>query len=468
MKGVLIKLFFTLVPLFVYSQASFELNNQLSLETYLSIVARYHPISKQADLVTKMANAQKFSAQGGFDPSLSTSIDNKNFGGKNYWFLLDSKLEVPTWYGIEFQAGYQYWQGDYFDAHERTPDIGLPYAGVSVSLGKNMFMDERMAALKQAKIYNQIAEFEKELMLNDLYIEAIKAYLDWTFNFYQLGIFKEATKVAEDRFRSTRIQFLLGEKPAMDTVEMLTVYQSRLMSLITAENDLKNAQLRLCNFLWFENNVPIQLPDTIVPNLKDSLYSLRLFNQDSLSALVKSLSNQNIVLQQLKLKGNQLKIDKTLKTNKILPQLDVTYNFLYNDSYNLYFTNNYKLGVQFKFPLFFRKEIGDLKLAKYKLLDNQFKIEYKTWELNNKITAAYNDYEASLEQLDLCILSLSNYKNLFDAETIKFQLGESTVFMVNSRETKYLEALVKLEEMKTKVVKSLFYIYWTSSTMPSN
>ena len=453
---------------FVFSQNEIRVNNELTLQNYLSIVTLYHPLSKQADLVSKMGDAQRLAARGGFDPNVSSTLDHKQFNDKNYWFLWESKLEIPTWYGIEILAGYQYLQGDYFDTHERTPDIGLPYAGISASLGKNMFMDDRMAALKKAKIYSESADIERQLLLNDLYFEAIQAYLDWTYKYYQLKVYKTATKVAEERFVLTRNQFLLGEKPAMDTVEMLTVYQSRLIGLSLAENEFKNSQLKLSNFLWFENNTPIILPDTIIPNLSDSLVHQNLFTQDSLVSLITNLSEQNLVLQQLNLKQSQLKIDRTLKLNKVLPQLDVTYNFLYNESQPVYITNNYKFGVQFKFPLFFRKEIGDLKLAKFKLQDNQLKTEYKTLELRNKINAAYNDYITSKEQLLLNEAMLTNYKTLFDAETIKFLLGESTVFMVNSRETKYLESLIKVEEVKTKVVKSLFYIYWTSSTMRTN
>jgi len=448
-----------------WSQTQTNDLNKLSLENFLSLVTLYHPVSKQADLITEMAKANKLSARGGFDPTISTSLDNKFFSDKNYWFLLDSKLEIPTWYGIKLQAGYQYWQGDYFDVHERTPDIGLPYAGVSVSLGKGLFMDDRMAALKQAKIYTQIADLEKQLMINDLYFEAIQAYLDWTFKYFQYSVMKNATNLAYDRFKSTRIQFLLGDKPAIDTLEMYTLYQSRLIGLVDANNQFKNSQLNLSNFLWFENNTPIQLTDSIVPNLNDSLHMFNLFNTDSLQSLIQELSGQNPIISQLQLKQKQLGIEKTLKVNKLLPQLDVSYNFLYNETSNIYLTNNYKLGVQFKFPIFARKEIGDLRMTKFKIQDNLFKISYKNNELNNKINSYFNDYETAREQLNIYKSALINYKSLLDAENIKFQIGEGTVFMVNARETKYLESIIKVKEMETKVVKSLFAIYWSAGVL---
>lgn len=437
----------------------------LSLEEYLSIVATHHPVAKQADLITKMGRANLLKARGEFDPQLKSDLDNKYFESKNYWFMLDAKLEVPTWYGIEFQAGYQYWQGDYFDLHERTPDIGLPYAGVSVSLGKGMFMDDRMAALKQAKVYNQMAEFERRELINLLFYESTQAYLDWTYKFYQNKILKDATDLALVRYKSTVVQFRLGDKPAIDTLEMYSVYQSRMLSFIQANNEFRNAQLTLSNFLWLDNLVPAQINDSILPNLNDSLYQNELFNNDSLTNLLSRLSSINPVLNQLQLKQRQLQIDKTLKTNKLLPTLDITYNFLYSENYNTYFINNYKLGAQFKMPLFFRREIGDLKLAKYKLQDNQLKTELKVLETRNKVQMYYNDYNNQLNQLKTNYSLLSNYKRLLDAEIAKFQLGESTVFMVNSRETKYLETLIKVKEIESKVVKSLYSIFWAAGNL---
>lgn len=433
--------------------------NTLSLEEFLSLVVRFHPVSRQADLIVESGKANLLRARGEFDPNLKSSIDHKNFDGKNYWFLSDNKLEIPTWYGIEVQAGYQYWQGDYFDTHERTPEMGLPFAGLSVSLGKGMFMDDRMAALKQARLFTQITEFERMQVLNRLFLESIQTYLDWTFYYHQYAILDNATSLAYDRYKATVVQFKLGDKPGIDTLEMFTVYQTRLISLLQASNDYKNAQLKLSNFLWIDNNQPVRINDSIVPSLREFYYKNTLFNADSLNELKFQLFQRNPELNQLNLQRSQLKIDKTLKVNKLLPEIDLTYNFLYNDNLNSYFVNNYKFGAQFKMPLFLRKERGELRLTKLKIQDIGLKQDLKSVELMNKVEMYYNDYQANFNQLSSYYTLLDNYKRLLDAETTKFQLGESTVFMINSRETKYLETLIKVKEIETKVVKSYFGIY---------
>lgn len=458
-------LLFSLLTGMVYSQQNDTLKYPLSLENYLSIIIKYHPVSKQADLVTKMAKANLLNARGNFDPKILADLNTKSYDNKNYWFLLDSKLEIPTWYGIEIQAGYQYWQGDYFDSHERTPDIGLPYAGISVSLGRGLFMDDRMAAVKQAKIFNEMADFEKQRLLNDLFFESIQAFLQWYFAYNEVQIYSQAVDLSQKRFNQTKGLFFLGEKPAIDTLEMYSIYQARLISLSNVKNDFRNAQATLSNFLWNENGDPVAITDSIYPVLNDSLYKNLCFNQDSLDKMMMNVSDYNPYTNQIRLNLQQLRIDKTLKTNKLLPQIDVTYNFLYNQTTPQYFTTNYKLGGVLQFPLFFRKEIGDLKLVKYKIQDTELKLANKQNEINNKIRGYYYDYTYGREQLAGYVAVTDNYKTLLDAEQKKFNIGESTVFMVNARETKYLETLIKRRETEAKVVKSLYAIYWGAGNL---
>ena len=45
----------------------------------------------------------------------------------------------------------------------------------------------------------------------------------------------------------------------------------------------------------------------------------------------------------------------------------------------------------------------------------------------------------------------ANYARLLEAENIKFRNGESSLFLVNSRELKYIDSLVKQFQLEAKV-----------------
>ena len=49
---------------------------------------------------------------------------------------------------------------------------------------------------------------------------------------------------------------------------------------------------------------------------------------------------------------------------------------------------------------------------------------------------------------------MANYQSLVKAEESRFELGESSLFLINSREIKALEAAEKLIDLKTYFLKT--------------
>ena len=60
---------------------------------------------------------------------------------------------------------------------------------------------------------------------------------------------------------------------------------------------------------------------------------------------------------------------------------------------------------------------------------------------------------------------LTNYENLFLAEEALFQNGESSLFLINSRENKVLENQRKLIELKTRYLKTIYGLQWSSGLL---
>jgi len=58
-----------------------------------------------------------------------------------------------------------------------------------------------------------------------------------------------------------------------------------------------------------------------------------------------------------------------------------------------------------------------------------------------------------------------NYERLVRGENIRFQAGEGTLFLLNARENKLLEALQKLIELKTKLYKSVIAVQWAAGEL---
>ena len=68
-------------------------------------------------------------------------------------------------------------------------------------------------------------------------------------------------------------------------------------------------------------------------------------------------------------------------------------------------------------------------------------------------------------QIDLQKSIYQNYLQLVKAEEMRYQNGESSLFLINSRETKALESKEKLIDLQTKYMKTYYAIQWSAGLL---
>lgn len=101
------------------------------------------------------------------------------------------------------------------------------------------------------------------------------------------------------------------------------------------------------------------------------------------------LSKTFVEIQSLQRKIDILSLDQQLKSNLLLPKIDIGYYYLSEPShFDNYRWEDYKVGINFSFPIFLRKERGALNLAKLKLQDSQLDLNLERLQLENKMKAA--------------------------------------------------------------------------------
>ncbi|MFT6165944.1 MAG: hypothetical protein ACJASF_000628 [Vicingaceae bacterium] len=85
-----------------------------------------------------------------------------------------------------------------------------------------------------------------------------------------------------------------------------------------------------------------------------------------------------------------------------------------------------------------------------KLQSNQIDLENKRVGLAFKATAAMNVFETTMLQIRLYRQTVSDYGALLAGERQLFNGGESSLFMINSREIGFINAELKMVELVTK------------------
>ncbi|HZW63976.1 MAG TPA: TolC family protein [Flavobacteriaceae bacterium] len=167
-----------------------------------------------------------------------------------------------------------------------------------------------------------------------------------------------------------------------------------------------------------------------------------------------TIENQNLnnhpKLQSLNFKLKQQEVDTQLKRNKLLPTLNLEYNFLTQnpDLSNTFNTVNYKSGLYFTMPLFLRKERGELKLAKVKLDYTKFEISNTQVTLLNTLKALQTELESFEKQNTYLQKIVTDYQLLVTAEERKLEMGDSSIFLINTRENALIDAKLKAVELQ--------------------
>lgn len=450
----------------IHSQDSIK---TISPEQVMQIVKQYHPVAKQADINIEKAKADITIARGMFDPLLSTKFSNKTFDGTEYYNHFQPGLVIPAWYGIEINAGVENLSGNRTDPQETTGKTS--FAGITVPLAKNLLMDKRRAALQQSKIFKQLSEAERRTVLNDLLLDAMKTYWHWMQQYQLMKVIGNAVMVNEKRFELVKIAFRQGDRPAIDTTEALAQLQSFRLALNEVQLNFQNAGLELSAFLWNKNTEPVTLSLFVVPDANWRKINIPEASLPVLESLLNNARNNHPDLLQYNFKLDALDVEKKLKFQELLPIVNFRYNQL-GKGYDIIknttaplFENNYQYGISLAIPLRLSQGRGEYRKAKLKIQETGLQRSQKILAVENKVKTYYNELLTLRNQVALQQQQYNNYLTLQRGEETRFFNGESSLFLVNSRENKVLESLQKLAELETKYFTTLNSLYWASGVL---
>ena len=437
-----------------------ETIEQLSLTEYLGYVKAFHPFVKQANIALDESEAKLMKARGAFDPKFGLDLSEKTFKNATYYDRLNATFEIPTYYGVTVRGSYSEADGNYLNPENEVTGEGLYSLGAELNLAKGLLANERMTALKQAKLFTQQAEEENSLRVNEILFEAIEAYLDWHRAYQEYEVFGQFVENARFRFDGVKARYSTGDLAAIDTTEARIAYNTRVLSLEKAQLKLREKGLNAANFVWI-NDVPVQLNANVRPFVDEESYGIRFTAQE--------LSIENHPkLKALGFKVDSQRLERRLQRSNLLPEVTLGYQWLSESDV----TQNVRLGLdpenstaklKVGVPLFMRKERAELEIASLKLQEVSLEQERVFIELSNKIEALRTAVDSFGRQLSLAQIMVEDSKTLFEGERQKFAAGESSLFLVNTRESKLIESLLKAIELNITEKAALSELYFNTT-----
>ena len=422
---------------------------EITLDQYLAQLREHHPVALIAANNVSQAEQIVRMSKGAFDPVLFGGIDQKYYEGKTYYSTINSGVKIPTRLGWDFKVMGDWNRGTYLNAEQVVPEDGLTYVGVDIPIGRGMFTDERRTQLKRAGVaYNQ-SILERQLALNDLLYEAGQQFIYWQEQYMQLQLAEEGFRFAQLRYEQSKANAAVGERASIDTVEASAQLYLRQLDIFQRRLNVQNARLGVENYMWEQGKIPLRL-DTIVVPAPLALEAPSLNVNDSVQ--------NHPVLQWYELKTRDLQLERKLKLEQLKPQFNVQYNLLQTPqdlvSFN-YSINNYKWGATMYMPILLRKERSSLQITNIKLQNVALEQGQKQRDLSTKQQQVRNELLTVNDQANTAFTIAQRYRQLAEAERQLFELGESSLFLINAREISYLSAQGKYLEFLAKNQKAL-------------
>ena len=426
----------------------------LSLDTaswtygqFLQEVLEFHPLWKSAQAKADAASGKVMEARSAFDPVLAGKDEAKQDPAGFLYRKQGVEAVVPTWTGVDLVAKSALSSGADLNPEDETGAGGLLAVGVSLPLGPQLLWDQRRASVRQAELLLQEAEWKQDQMRRKLMSDASKAYADWAAAHDVRAANLRAERLAKIRKQMVIEAFRQREKSAMDTLEAHMALADRHRQRSEAEVDWASARMRLALYRWADAS-SLGLPDALwepgmnrftgVVTVEDSSSAWNSWNTGAFWSAVGV---------PVELAENY----KRLAQTQWLPAPVLEYRVWQKGTTSFTPDPDYaQWNVGWKVPLLLRKSRGAYRYAKNQWLHETAQAQWERGQLERWFQAKWVERKELRKQLLAVREAEKAAERLYSLETRKFILGESTLFIVNAREAKYLEAVQKRATTEAK------------------
>lgn len=429
--------------------------SELYERDFIQLLVNNHPVSLQAALEMEAGRQEIVAAKGAFDPMIGGTAYRKLFKGTDYYTKYDAGIRQPlNMLGIDIEAGFELNRGAFLNPEQNTPVSGLGYLGLRLPLLQGLTIDRRRTDLQLSRLYSEQTQIKNLDVLNKLLLDGLGAYWNWVRTRQRVEVLEEVLNNNQVVFEGIKVSYLQGDLPAIDTVEAFQQlqrislqYNSELIQLQKSYNQIKaNLYGRDAQPMAINKEIPVSIFEEAAvfqPNL------IQLLGQDSVLN-----THPNITF--LKNESERLSTLLRWERERMKPRLDLQYNFLADTGGSpleqTFFNDNYQAGVTVQFPLLFRNARAKTEQLKIYSRQNNLELIDEYNILVNTAEATRFRLENTRIQVEIAASITSDAKRLYDAELTRFRQGESSVFLVNTRELQYLQAQNALIDLSTEEI----------------
>ncbi len=389
-----------------------------------------------AQAKVREAQAKRMAAFAAFEPRIDLSSEGKDYGNDLQYRLDRAEARVGLPGGIDLVGGASQATGAFINPERKTPTEGLANFGISAPLGGALIFSDRQYAWGAASRDLELEEAKLDRVQRKVTLDAVKAYTFWQAQSEVQSAVDDALAVAAERLRLVREAFRLGERSEMDTLEAYLSWVDRRADAAKQQNLSAAAVADVERLLRGAEDISVNVRGAR-PEERPVILGLNA------ELSIAGPGAQNV--PELAMAGAALRRERLATTTawaQWLPAPYVDYRMIQwgGSAWNPEAVQ-WKVGLAV--PLFNQKARADLAGAQARLRAAQA----NATSTQNAVEVLRTQLEQQVQALDSELKALTASETaayaLLQQERRRFALGESTMFILATRETKYLEAVQK-------------------------
>lgn len=416
----------------------------LTLQNVLESVNRSYPPLLAAMRDLDVAKGDLRSAFGRFDTTFRARFDADQFGFyDNERF--DVSVEQPiASQGATFFTGYRLGDGSFasYDGKLETRSLGEVRGGVRLPIFRDRAIDSRRAELRKADLGVDSARLSIDQQKIVILQLATQRYWSWVASGQRLRIAESLLKIATDRDTFLRDSVKLGQLASIEVTDNERAILQRRSNIVEAERGVQQAAIDLSLFYRDANGNPLIARNEQLPALfpaQEALTDSRL-KDDIGTAIARRPELQRLLVQR-----KQTEVDASLARNQMLPNVDLLMSFTAEGGSGNVKRGPQELRASLVFELPFQRRVADGRLQAAQARISQFdqRERFQRDQITAEVQDAISAVQAAYRRSRLIHEELEVARRLEDLERSRFELGDSTLFLVNLREQATFEAGVR-------------------------
>lgn len=429
----------------------------LLLEEVLRQVEAYYPKLIGADAKRRAASAKRLEKQGAFDPAFvigANALDYNSSGSLKSAVTNEFAVEFLTPFGLKFAAGGRLNTGAVKSPDSSTGTGGEYFFSIKLPLLRNAGMNEKLAAERQARLGEPLANQDFAEKRLDNLLKAGYSYWDWVAAKRRLTVAQELLQIAQVRATAFRKRAEEGDVPKIVAVDAEREVQLREGNLAKARRDLQKEAFKLGLYLWRPDGTPAPLPaEASAPESAPSERPAEL--TPAQTQLGKELAlERRPELKSLLVQREISRVDLALARNQRLPAVDIVYNPGLDTGIRSV-GNTLKAGILLSVPLRTRGPDGQSSAAELRIreLEQEFALTRQAIlnqvdDAVSQITQTYRRFLAAEQELELA-------RRVEEGERNRLALGDTDLLTVNLRERERAQAAVKVIDIQAEFQQAL-------------